>query len=258
MKVTDTRLAGVRRIELDVFGDERGYFMESFQARRYAAVLGAASMAADRTSPAAEASQDTAGGGLPPGMPFFVQDNSSCSGKGVLRGLHFQRDHPQGKLIHVSHGRVFDVAVDLRRDSPTFGQWEGMVLQGAGPHDGDECEAGTCVAPSVLSERAPAKDAPARNTQVNNASATVGASRQPAAPLVQLWIPAGFAHGFAVLSDVATVHYKCTDYYYPDDQVCLHWNDPDLAIGWPVSDPILSRRDSQGESFSSLLQRGVF
>lgn len=199
MKVTDTRLAGVKRIELDVFDDERGYFVENFQAQRYAGVLGCVPIA-DQPQAASPSRQPSA-------LPFFVQDNSSFSKKGVLRGLHFQRRHPQGKLIHVSHGKIFDVAVDLRRDSPTFGQSEGVVLQGAGP---------------------------------------------------QLWIPAGFAHGFVVLSDAAMVHYKCTDYYYADDQACLHWNDPDLAINWPIANPVLSQRDSQGESFSGLLEQGFF
>ncbi|MGB3290095.1 MAG: dTDP-4-dehydrorhamnose 3,5-epimerase [Burkholderiaceae bacterium] len=191
MKVLDTRLPGVKRIEPAVHADDRGHFLESYQARRYAEMLGTS---AD-----------------------FVQDNCSHSRKGVLRGLHYQVRHPQGKLIRVSHGAVFDVAVDLRPGSPTFGQWEGLVLSAEGQH-----------APGA----------------------------EGTAPSSQLWIPPGFAHGFLVLSDSATVDYKCTDYYHPEDETCLRWDDPDLAIAWPQAAPILSERDRQGQTLKALRQAG--
>jgi dTDP-4-dehydrorhamnose 3,5-epimerase len=185
MKVLDTRLPGVKRIELPVFRDDRGYFLETHRAESYAAQLDSSAV--------------------------FVQDNCSHSRRGVLRGLHYQARHPQGKLIHVLHGEIFDVAVDVRPDSPGFGRWEGLVLSGE-PRE------------------------------------------SPAGPAVQtqLWIPPGFAHGFVVLSDSATVHYKCTDYYRPDDQVCLRWDDPDLAIDWPVKVPVLSAQDSRGRTLKDL------
>lgn len=190
MKVLDTRLPGVKRIEPAVHTDDRGHFLESYQARRYAQLLGA--------------------------PVNFVQDNCSRSRKGVLRGLHYQVRHPQGKLIRVSQGAVFDVAVDLRPDSPTFGQWEGLVLE-AEPY---APRAGYAAAPS------------------------------------QLWVPPGFAHGFLVLSESATVDYKCTDYYHPEDEACLRWDDPDLAIAWPQADPILSDRDRQGDTLKALQRAG--
>jgi dTDP-4-dehydrorhamnose 3,5-epimerase len=183
MKVLDTRLEGVKRIELPVFRDERGYFMETFQEERYAGLLGL--------------------------HDAFVQDNVSQSRQGVLRGLHYQATHPQGKLISVVHGRIFDVAVDLRADSPTFGQWQGHELSAAS---------------DVLQ--------------------------------TQLWIPPGFAHGFLVLSDAATVHYKCTDYYRPDDEVCVLWNDADIDIAWPEPQPIVSTKDAQGATLASLQRSG--
>lgn len=190
MKVLDTRLPGVKRIEPAVHTDDRGHFLESYQARRYAELLGA--------------------------PVNFVQDNCSRSRKGVLRGLHYQVRHPQGKLIRVSQGAVFDVAVDLRPDSPTFGQWEGLVLEA----ERYAPLAGYAAAPS------------------------------------QLWIPPGFAHGFLVLSESATVDYKCTDYYHPEDEACLRWDDPDLAIAWPQADPILSDRDRQGDTLKALQRAG--
>lgn len=190
MRVLDTRLPGVKRIEPAVHADDRGHFLESYQARRYAELLGA--------------------------QVHFVQDNCSYSRKGVLRGLHYQVDHPQGKLIRVSQGAIFDVAVDLRPDSATFGQWEGMVLSA----EQYSPQGGYAASPS------------------------------------QLWIPPGFAHGFLVLSDSATVDYKCTDYYHPEDETCLRWDDPDLAIAWPQSDPILSDRDRQGDTLRVLRQAG--
>ena len=167
MKVTETRLPGVLIIEPAISGDERGFFIETFQAERY------------RTE---------AGIDLP-----FVQDNHSRSKRGVLRGLHAQRQHPQGKLVRVSRGEVIDVAVDIDPASPTFGVWGGAVLS----------------------------DANAR----------------------QLWIPPGYAHGFVVLSDVADFEYKCTDVYHPEDEIGLIWNDPQVAIDWPVNEPIVSDKD---------------
>ena len=186
MRLLDTRLPGIKRIELQVFNDERGYFLESYQAQRYAALL------PDNTS--------------------FVQDNCSHSAYGVLRGLHYQDRHPQGKLVRVSQGQIFDVVVDLRRGSPTYGQWEGLTL-----------------------------------------SAWAYASNETH---TQLWIPPGFAHGFLVLSDTATVEYKCTEFYRPDDEVCVQWNDPDLAILWPNTDPILSDKDRRGLSLNQLFTMG--
>lgn len=132
----------------------------------------------------------------------FVQDNHSCSARGVLRGIHFQIAHPQGKLISVSQGRVYDVAVDLRPGSPTFGQWYGAEL-------------------SADNHR-------------------------------QLWIPPGLGHAFCVLSDQAHFHYKCTDYYVPGDEGCIIWNDPDLAIDWPLRDPVLSAKDAAAPTLAEL------
>ena len=177
MQVIPTALAGCVIIEPQVFGDQRGFFLETFQAQRYA---------------------DLAGISLP-----FVQDNHSRSSKGVLRGLHFQKTKPQGKLVRVVTGEVFDVAVDIRANSPTYGQWEGVILS----------EANKC----------------------------------------QLWVPPGFAHGFAVLSDWADFEYKCTDYYDPADEGAIIWNDPDLAIQWPGGiDYRLSDKDAAAPRFKSL------
>lgn len=172
MKILPTAIPDVLLIEPQVYEDSRGYFYESFNHKVFA----------DKT-----------------GMqPTFVQDNHSCSQQSVLRGLHYQIQQPQGKLIRVVVGEVFDVAVDLRRSSPTFGQWVGYRLS-------------------------------AENRQ-------------------QLWIPAGFAHGFFVLSEVAEVLYKATDYYAPQHERCLLWNDPELAIAWPLTAemPILSPKDQAG------------
>ena len=168
MKITETRLPGVLVIEPNVYGDERGFFVETFQVGRY---------------------RDLAGIDLP-----FVQDNHSRSRYGVLRGMHAQRNHPQGKLVRVARGEVFDVALDIDPDSATFGQWAGATL-----------------------------------------SATNGR---------QMWVPPGYAHGFVVLSEVADFEYKCTDYYHPDDEYGVIWNDPDAAITWPIDDPILSDKDT--------------
>lgn len=167
MKVIQTKLSGALIIEPKIFGDDRGFFYETYQAERYKA----AGISLD-----------------------FVQDNRSRSSRGVLRGLHFQKNKPQGKLVTVTQGEVFDVAVDLRKDSPTFGQYESVLLTGDNR--------------------------------------------------VQFYIPPGFAHGFCVLSDTADFQYKCTDYYDPTDEGGLLWNDPELAIAWPLTNPTLSAKDS--------------
>lgn len=166
MKITATPLPGVLLVEPSVFGDERGFFLESYRADRLA----------------------EAGVTLP-----FVQDNHSRSRKGVLRGLHFQIKHPQGKLVRVTQGEVFDVAVDIRPGSPSFGKWYGAHLS-------------------------------AENH-------------------LELWVPPGFAHGFAVLTETADFLYKCTGYYRPDDEGGILWNDPDIGINWPLADPQLSAKD---------------
>ena len=167
MKVSATELGGVNLIEPRVFEDDRGFFMESWNARAFAAA------GLDAT---------------------FVQDNHSRSVHGVVRGLHYQVDRPQGKLLRVVAGEVFDVAVDLRRSSPSFGRWHGVVLS-------------------------------AQNRR-------------------QLWIPPGFAHGFAVTSGAAELIYKTTDYRVPESERSLRWDDPALDIAWPLSGaPVLSDKD---------------
>ena len=166
MNVIETKLSGVLIIEPKVFGDVRGFFMETWQAHHY------------RDIGIAEP---------------FVQDNLSSSTKGVLRGLHFQNPHGQGKLVSVVHGAVFDVAVDIRVNSPTFGQWTGVTLSGENHK--------------------------------------------------QFWIPAGFAHGFCVLSETAVFAYKCTDVYTPSTEGGVRWDDPDLGIEWPITDVLLSDKD---------------
>ena len=176
MKVIETQLAGVLIVEPKVFGDHRGFFLETFQVERYRDV----------------------GIGLP-----FVQDNHSRSQRGVLRGLHFQRTRPQGKLVSVSRGAVYDVAVDINPDSPTCGQYVGVELN-------DENHR-------------------------------------------QLWVPPGYAHGFCVLSEVADFQYKCTDYYQPEDEGGLLWNDPDVGIPWPVAEPQLSAKDQLNPRLRDLL-----
>ena len=159
-----------------VFGDERGFFFESFNHRRFEEAIG-------RTVE-------------------FVQDNHSKSSFNVLRGLHYQLQQVQGKLVRVVSGSVFDVAVDIRRDSPTFGQWVGEILSGENKK--------------------------------------------------QLWVPEGFAHGFVVLSESAEFVYKTTDYWSPEHERCIAWNDPDLAIDWPVSGaPAVSAKDAQGAPFAA-------
>lgn len=177
MKVTPLAIPDVMLIEPEVFGDDRGFFYESFNQKKFNEVVG----------------QNIT----------FVQDNHSKSTKGVLRGLHFQNPKPQGKLVRVTQGEVFDVAVDIRKDSPTFGQWVGETL-------------------SADNKR-------------------------------QLWIPEGLAHGFLVLSEVAEFLYKTTDYYAPEFEKCLLWNDPTLNIKWPIIGvPKLSKKDQQGLSFASV------
>ncbi|MGE3541411.1 MAG: dTDP-4-dehydrorhamnose 3,5-epimerase [Candidatus Tectimicrobiota bacterium] len=166
MEVSATPLPGVYLIVPRVFVDCRGFFMETWQASRYAQAH-------------------------IPGP--FVQDNYSHSSRGTLRGLHYQLTYPQGKLVWVMQGEVFDVAVDIRRGSPTFGQWYGTLLSGENHH--------------------------------------------------QLYIPAGFAHGFCVLSESADFCYKCTNVYRSGDEYGLRWDDPRLAIPWPLSAPLLSEKD---------------
>ena len=171
MKAVRTDIPDVVILEPRVFGDERGFFLESWNARDFGAAVGSDVQ--------------------------FVQDNHSRSKRGVLRGMHYQISQPQGKLVRVVRGRVFDVAVDLRRSSATFGRWVSVEL-------------------SEDSHR-------------------------------QMWIPAGFAHGFLVLSDWAEVLYKTTDYYAPQHERCLLWNDPDVAIDWPLpGEPVLAAKDREG------------
>lgn len=167
MEVVQTPIEGVKLIKPKVWGDARGYFVETWQQERYAA----------------------AGIDLP-----FVQDNHSRSSLGTLRGLHFQKTRPQGKLVSVSMGKVFDVAVDIRHGSPTFGQWYGVEL-----------------------------------TQENQ---------------WQLWVAPGLAHGFVVTSKTAHFHYKCTDYYMPEDEGSIRWNDPAFNVQWPLKNPKLSDKDA--------------
>ena len=171
MNVIPTDIAGLLVIEPQVFGDDRGFFFESFNARRFAELTGVTAE--------------------------FVQDNHSRSAKNVLRGLHYQIEQAQGKPVRVTAGAVFDVAVDLRQSSPTFGKWFGLELS-------------------------------AENKR-------------------QLWIPAGFGHGFLVTSDSAEFLYKTTDYYAPQYERAIRWNDPAIGIAWPLAgEPLLSGKDQQG------------
>jgi dTDP-4-dehydrorhamnose 3,5-epimerase len=175
MKLIGTDIPGVLLLEPDVFLDERGFFLESWNAHAFRSLV----------------HQDVQ----------FIQDNESRSRRGVLRGLHYQIQRPQGKLIRVSRGHVFDVAVDLRKSSATFGRWIG--------------------------------------TELNDENHR------------QIWIPPGFAHGFLVLSDIADILYKTTDYYAPEHERCVVWNDPTLAIDWPLKgEPVLSARDRLGVPLS--------
>jgi dTDP-4-dehydrorhamnose 3,5-epimerase len=176
MKVLATAIPDLLMLEPQVFGDSRGFFLESYNQRDFARVTGV--------------------------NPVFVQDNHSCSTRGVLRGLHYQVRQPQAKLVRVIAGEVFDVAVDLRKNSPTFGQWVGEYLS-------------------------------AENKRM-------------------MWIPQGFAHGFLVLSEHAEFLYKTTDYYAPEHERCIRWNDPDLDIRWPIDiEPQLSAKDLQGVPFEA-------
>ncbi len=178
MQITPTRIPDVLVIEPRVFGDARGFFFESYNERALCAALG---------------------------RPMrFVQDNHSRSARGVLRGLHYQLPYPQGKLVRVVQGEIFDVAVDLRRGSPTFGKWESDVLS-------------------------------AENKR-------------------QLWVPEGFAHGFLVLSDVAEVLYKTTEFYHPAEEHALAWNDPAVGIAWPLGGmtPLLSAKDLAGKPLAQV------
>jgi dTDP-4-dehydrorhamnose 3,5-epimerase len=173
MNVVKTEIPDVLIIEPRVFGDNRGFFYESFNQREFNLATGF--------------------------NGSFVQDNHSLSAKGVLRGLHYQRFQPQGKLVRVVRGSVFDVAVDIRKSSSTFGRWVGVEL-------------------SESNHR-------------------------------QLWVPAGFAHGFLVLSESAEFLYKTTDYYAPEFEMSIAWNDPSIGIDWPVTgNPIISNKDALGRS----------
>lgn len=183
MQAIPTAIEGVFILEPKVFGDSRGFFMESFNRRAFATATGV--------------------------DVDFVQDNHSRSRKGVLRGLHYQIEQPQGKLVRVTQGVVFDVAVDIRKGSPTFGRWVGVELSGDNHR--------------------------------------------------QFWVPAGLAHGFVVLSDTADFLYKTTDYYAPQHERCIAWNDPAIGIDWPLAahgivEPLLSDKDRAGLPLS---QAGV-
>lgn len=175
MNVIETPIADVKIIEPKCFGDARGFFMETFSVQRYRYI------------------------GI---NANFVQDNHSRSSRGVIRGLHYQLTYPQGKLVSVTRGEVFDVVVDVRVGSPTYGQWYGDVLN-------DENHR-------------------------------------------QMYIPPGLAHGFVVLSDVVDFVYKCTDYYHPEDEKGLLWNDPEIGIDWQVEQPVLSQKDQDNKLLADL------
>lgn len=175
MKATPLAIPDVILLESKVFGDERGFFYQSFNQAKFEAAIGR--------------------------HVTFVQDNHSCSAPNVLRGMHYQIRQPQGKLVRVVQGEVFDVAVDIRKSSPTFGQWVGETLS-------------------------------AENKR-------------------QMWVPEGFAHGFVVLSETAEFLYKTTDFYAPEHERCIAWNDPAIAIQWPLGcQPVLSAKDQQGKSLA--------
>lgn len=177
MKIIGTKIPDVKIIEPSVFGDERGFFMETWQQKKFEDLV------CKRN---------------------FVQDNHSKSAKGILRGLHYQTENTQGKLVRVVSGEVFDVAVDLRKSSETFGQWVGVILS-------------------------------AENK-------------------LQLWVPEGFAHGFYVTSESAEFVYKCTDYYNPNAEHSLLWNDKKLGIAWPItSEPKLSSKDALAAGFDDAI-----
>lgn len=175
MEIITTEFPGLLFIKPKIFGDARGYFYESWNRERY----------------------ENAGI-----TENFVQDNVSFSSKGVLRGLHYQKPYTQGKLVSVLLGEVWDVVVDLRRSSPTFGKWQGFTLTGEGKE--------------------------------------------------QLYVPRGFAHGFCVLSETALFQYKCTDKYSPESEHGIMWNDPTLAIPWPVHEPLISDKDTKHPRFKDL------
>ena len=181
MKVRETPLSGVLIIEPKIFGDSRGFFVETFVQERYKEA------------------------GIP---EHFVQDNLSFSQHGVLRGLHFQNPIPQGKLVYVLEGEVFDVVVDIRIGSPTFGEWHGEYLSGENKH--------------------------------------------------QLWIPKGFAHGFCVTGDKALFVYKCTDYYAPEHEVTIRWDDPTIGIKWPIADPLVSTKDVMASFLKDIERTHLF
>ncbi|EXJ16504.1 dTDP-4-dehydrorhamnose 3,5-epimerase [Imhoffiella purpurea] len=175
MKVVETRIPGVLILEPKVWGDERGYFLETYRANAYGEL----------------------------GIPPMVQDNQSFSRKGVLRGLHVQHPHAQGKLVQVLAGEVFDVAVDIRRGSPTFGQWVGVTLSGDNKR--------------------------------------------------QFWVPPGFAHGFLVTAESALFVYKNTDYYSPETEFSVRWDDPAIGIDWPLEgEPELSLKDREALSLADI------
>jgi dTDP-4-dehydrorhamnose 3,5-epimerase len=178
MKFTPLEMPEVVLVEPDVHRDDRGFFLESYHRRKYAA------------------------GGID---AEFVQDNHSRSARGTLRGLHAQLEHPQGKLVRVVEGEVYDVAVDIRRGSPTFGRWVGQLLS----------------AENVL----------------------------------QLWVPPGFAHGFCVTSEVAEFEYKCTDFYHPEGEIAVAWNDPAIGIAWPIEQPQLAARDAAAAPLAEFSDR---
>jgi dTDP-4-dehydrorhamnose 3,5-epimerase len=178
MKFLATKLPGVIVVEPDVFRDARGFFLETYHAGKYAAA----------------------------GIPGpFVQDNHSHSVQGTLRGLHAQVGRPQGKLVRAVFGKMFDVAVDIRRGSPSFGLWVGVELSGEN--------------------------------------------------FKQLYIPPGFAHGFCVLSERVDVEYKCSDLYEPGGEIGVAWNDPQIGVEWPITEPTLSDKDARAPRLSELLER---
>ncbi|GAB6058814.1 dTDP-4-dehydrorhamnose 3,5-epimerase [Desulfonatronum parangueonense] len=181
MNVIETPLAGVLLITPRAFGDARGFFLETYQADRYA-----------------EAGIHAA----------FVQDNHSRSSRGVLRGLHYQIGRPQGKLVMVTRGAVFDVAVDIRKGSSTFGRWYGVELSDANH--------------------------------------------------MQLYVPPGFAHGFCVLSETADFLYKCTEYYAPEAERAIIWNDPNIGIDWPIVEPSLSAKDAAAPQLKDVPSEDLF
>lgn len=181
MNITRFEIEGLLLIEPKVFGDARGFFVESWNERRYreAGIAGA-----------------------------FVQDNLSFSRGGTLRGLHFQNPAAQGKLVYVLQGEVFDVAVDIRRSSPTFGRWHGVTLSGENKR--------------------------------------------------QFFVPPGFAHGFAVVSETALFAYKCTEFYAPQNEATIAWNDPDIGIQWPMVNPVLSEKDQRGQRLKDVPPEKLF